>query len=252
MTFVSLPNLVMSNSYLFHFDRDFAEVAVPENLNDPFGVEVPVIAKIAAVQFQDFISKECKNWDYDFSQQRGKMFGVLVVQNNDGTIGFLGTMSGVFPGGKTCEKFVPSVFDTSTDNFFINKRMTELTEIGNTIKSLTNQQQINELTEVRKQKSHRLQQWLFKNYTFTTSTGDAKNIQQIFAESTHGNPPAASGECAAPKLLQYAYSYNFKPIAIAEFWWGLTSKNKEKTHLGFYPACHDKCKPILEFMLKNQ
>ena len=51
---------------------------------------------------------------------------------------------------------------------------------------------------------------------------------EIFKHSTHRNPPSASGECAAPKLLQYAIKHQLKPIALTEFWWGSSAENNEK------------------------
>ena len=74
---------------------------------------------------------------------------------------------------------------------------------------------------------------------------------QIFKSSSHGNPPSAAGECAAPKLLHYAFKHQLKPIALAEFWWGNTLKNIEREHKDFYPACKNKCRPILEYMLDD-
>ena len=74
---------------------------------------------------------------------------------------------------------------------------------------------------------------------------------QIFEHSSQGNPPAATGECSAPKLLQYAFENKLTPIALAEFWWGNTTKSLERKHKGFYPACKNKCRPILEFMLDD-
>lgn len=241
----------MQNQLIFNFTTDISGITIPKELNNPFGLVIPEIARIAANQFQKFIASEAPNWNYDFATQRGKMFGVLVVQKLDKSVGYLGTMSGTFPGNKTCDRFVPSVFDEATDGYFINKGMTELTEMGKAIKSSTNQTEISELTEARKQKSFGLQQRLFENYVFTTAEGNKKNVLQIFADSAHGNPPAAAGECAAPKLLQYAFSNQLTPIAIAEFWWGNPSKNEEREPLGFYPACKNKCRPILEFMLED-
>lgn len=241
----------MSQPLVFNFTFDVSIFSIPSELNDPFGFEIPEIAQIASSEFQAFIKSEEPNWEYDFTSQRGKMFGVLVVEKTDKSLGYLVTMSGVFPGGKTCPQFVPSVFDPSTDDYFINKGMTELTEIGELIKNSTKQAEIDELTESRKQKSHDLQQWLFEKYVFTNSKGIEKNVLDIFADSLHGNPPAAAGECAAPKLLNYAFSNGLKPIAIAEFWWGNPSKNKEREPLGFYPACTDKCKPILGYMFSE-
>ena len=241
----------MTNSLVFNFKSCITEVPIPKKLNNPFGLEIPEIGRIAAAEFQEFIDEESAKWDYDFKTHRGKMFGVLVVQKSDGSLGYLGTMSGVFPGGKTCERFVPSVFDESKTDFYFTKGMTELTEIGKTIKNSNNPKEINELTEFRKQKSHDLQKWLFEQYIFTTSTGKSKNVTHIFADWANSKPPAAAGECAAPKLIQYAFSNNLKPMALAEFWWGNESKSKERKHLGFYPACQDKCRAVLGFMLEG-
>ncbi|WP_246454749.1 hypothetical protein [Hyunsoonleella aquatilis] len=64
-------------------------------------------------------------------------------------------------------------------------------------------------------------------------------------------PPAGSGECAAPKLFQYAYENNLKPIAMAEFWWGASPKSEVRKHKQFYPSCHSKCEPILGHMMRG-
>lgn len=239
----------MDTQHIFNFITDISKINIPAKLNNPFGLSIPEIAKIAAKEFQDFISSESQVWKHDFLIQKGKMFGILVVQKEDNTYGYLGTVSGKLQGNTICDKFVPSVFDDSTDDFFINKGMKELTEIGSQIKEASNPSEISSLTEKRKQKSFALQQQLFENYQFLNSLGIEKNVLQIFESSSHAKPPAAAGECAAPKLLQYAFEYRLKPIALAEFWWGNPIKNKEREHKVFYPACKNKCRPILEYML---
>lgn len=241
----------MDTQYIFYFKTDISKINIPAKLNNPFGVCVSEIARIAATEFQNFIASESQVWKHDFLIQKGKMFGVLVVQKEDHTFGYLGTVSGKLQGNTICDKFVPSVFDDSTDNFFINRGMKELTEIGSQIKMTTNPSEISFLTEKRKQKSFALQQQLFENYQFLNSSGIEKNVLQIFESSSHGNPPAAAGECAAPKLLQYAFENHLKPIALAEFWWGNPLKNNEREHKVFYPSCKNKCRPILEFMLDD-
>ena len=64
-------------------------------------------------------------------------------------------------------------------------------------------------------------------------------------------PPAGAGECAAPKLLQYAFANDLKPITLAEFWWGISPKSAIRKHKNYYPACQSRCKPILTHMLKG-
>ena len=106
---------------------------------------------------------------------------------------------------------------------------------------------IEELKELRKQKSGELQQQLFQQYAFLNQNKKLKSIGAIF----DNNPPAGAGECAAPKLLQYAFENDLTPIAMAEFWWGLSPKSEVRKHQQFYPACRSKCEPILEHMLEG-
>ncbi|VXB99878.1 RNA pseudouridine synthase [Flavobacterium sp. 9AF] len=106
---------------------------------------------------------------------------------------------------------------------------------------------ITELKELRKQKSGELQQQLFDQYAFLNQNKKLKSIGAIF----DNNPPAGSGECAAPKLLQYAFENDLTPIAMAEFWWGQSPKSEVRKHQQFYPACRSKCEPILEHMLEG-
>lgn len=179
------------------------------------------------------------------------MFGVLVVQKEDNTLEYLGTISGKLHENAKFNQFVPSVFDDSVGNYFINKGMTELTEIGRQIKTSTSSSEIITLKEDRKQKSIALQQRLFENYHFLNLSGKSKNLLEIFESTSHAYPPSAAGECAAPKLLQYAIQNELKPIALAEFWWGSSIQNKEMIHADFYPACKDRCRPILEYMLED-
>lgn len=241
----------MDKQLIFNFKTDISKVNIPEKLNNPFGLLIPEIVSIAAKEFQEFITSESQKWEYDFRIQKGKMFGILVVQKEDNSYVYLGTISGKLPGNITCDKFIPSVFDDSIDDSFINKGMKELTEIGNKIKKTNIQSEIIELTENRKLKSFALQQRLFENYHFLNHLGMKKNVLQIFKSSLHGNPPSAAGDCTAPKLLHHAFKHQLRPIALAEFWWGIPTKNKEREHKVFYPACKNKCRPILEYMLDD-
>lgn len=239
----------MNNQLIFNFKTDISGVNIPTKLNNPFGVYTPEISRIAAKEFQQFIALASQKWKYDFRTQRGKMFGVLVIQKKKNSYNYLGTVSGQLSRGETCHKFVPSIFDDSVGDFFINKGMTELTAIGSQIRNASHLSEIISLKEKRRSKSIALQQRLFENYHFLNLSGEEKNLLEIFKYSSNRMPPSAAGECAAPKLLQYAIKHQLKPIALAEFWWG--NPNKEKEHNVFYPACENKCRPILEYMLED-
>lgn len=109
--------------------------------------------------------------------------------------------------------------------------------------------EINSLKEERKIKSNSLQNQLFNQYQFLNKFKQEKGLLEIFSNTVFQQPPAAAGECAAPKLLQYAFQNDLEPICMAEFWWGDSPKSEVRKHGQFYPACTGKCEPILGHML---
>ncbi|MCR5453857.1 MAG: RluA family pseudouridine synthase [Bacteroidales bacterium] len=110
---------------------------------------------------------------------------------------------------------------------------------------------INTLKQKRKQDSENLQNWLFSHFVFSNYNGETKSLLDIFRDFNGKIPPSGSGECCAPKLLQYAYNQHLKPISMAEYWWGDSPAQEIRHHLHHYPACNGKCKPILDFMLQG-
>lgn len=110
---------------------------------------------------------------------------------------------------------------------------------------------ITALKEERKTRSGNLQKQLFEQYNFCNAKGQRKNVVDIFHEFDTITPPAGSGECAAPKLLQYAYENQLTPLALAEFWWGCSPASEIRRHKNYYPACRKKCEPILGYMLQG-
>ena len=114
------------------------------------------------------------------------------------------------------------------------------------------------LKQQRKQMSEALQRRIFGLFEMLNGRGERKTLPEIFSEydQTHGGsgdalPPAGAGECAAPRLLQFAYSKGLKPVCMGEFWWGASPVGEEREKGKFYPACHHKCMPILSFMLQG-
>jgi tRNA pseudouridine32 synthase / 23S rRNA pseudouridine746 synthase len=111
--------------------------------------------------------------------------------------------------------------------------------------------EIRTLKEIRRNRSVTLQKKLFEQYTFLNQYKESKNISQIFDLKEDLTPAAGAGECAAPKLLQYAFTHDLQPITMAEFWWGRSPSSEVRKHGQFYPACNRKCKPILGYMLQG-
>ena len=125
------------------------------------------------------------------------------------------------------------------------------------------------LKQLRKTLSDTLQQWLFSQFRMQNHEGKMKDLLEIFRDAALRDypqatlatsriaalkmvPPAGSGECCEPKLLQYAYLHGYKPLQMAMFWWGESPKEEIRHHLQFYPACNGKCKPILHWMLPDR
>lgn len=125
----------------------------------------------------------------------------------------------------------------------------QISEIKTELESFSSQ--IEALKAERRNRSAALQQKLFQQFNFLNAKRETKNLCAIFEETVQKTPPAGAGECAAPKLLQYAYLSGLSPIAMAEFWWGESPKTEIRHHGYYYPSCRGKCEPILRHMLQG-
>jgi len=319
---------------------------IPTQLVSVFNTEIHELAKLASEKLQNYIT-ECAKIDSNFklnhgndTKKIGKMFGVLVVENQAGDIGYLQGFSGKLGNSNHHQHFVPPIFDLLDENNFFNQGMSEITVLTNEInqfknsngflrlrdeyesvkvkinlelkslkekkaklkkerntarqiahkgllageledmltglakqsietksvfKALENElnlrvekakskhdiyvNRLAELKEYRKMKSSNLQQQLFDEYKFYNQKGEGRLLRSIFNDPKGFKMPAGAGECSAPKLFQYAFLNKYKPIALAEFWWGKSPKSENKVHQQFYPPCTDKCVPILGYML---
>ena len=330
------PALVQS------FKADVTGISIPATFTFPFHYEPHALARMAAAQLQNFITAQ--NWfAADNAQQDvGKMFGVLVVQDTAGNLGFLAAFSGKLVNSNLHSGFVPPVYDMLDEQGYFITESKKLEATNATISHLENsttyhdtlfkvkrlgqeksekleaqrlkvrheraarkqlrvtqesilsneeyanlqdqhnqrrindrfllreyevyldgkiapfqkiindvEQQIASLKEARRVKSSSVQDWLFERYNFLNARGHVKNVVAIFKEFSSIVPPAGAGDCAAPKLLQYAFQHQLKPIAMAEFWWGKPAPSNIRKQSNFYPACRNKCEPILGHMLQG-
>ena len=247
-----------------------ADINPPLCFNNPFAYVPHPLCLLAAAAVREEVERH-EEWDEEL--RRGKMFGVLIVRRREdeekagekGEFRFLAAFSGQLNGKSEADGFVPPVFDVNRSETFMN----EMREI---------EKMVDDRNE-RRRRSEALQDWLFCQYTLLNALGKRKTIMDIFTDyyrrktlrqenysrnaSTH-HIPSGTGECCAPKLLQYAYLNNLQPLCMAEFWIQslstaginqgpqLLSPLHEVRHDGqFYPACHKKCRPLLEFMLQG-
>lgn len=318
---------------LHRFTTSISDIPLPERFTYPFCYTPHPLCVMAAEEVQHYLSKQ-SDWQEELSQ--GKMFGVLIVQTEDGSIGYLTAFSGILAGKNIHPYFVPPVYDLlQPQGFFkieeenisaINRRICQLEEDKKYIDLRSNltqttqsaqdalsiaktqlkeakekrellrktgqldakeeadliresqfqkaeykrlerswkdkiaslqveagnwEKQIQELKAERKVRSAALQQQLFEQFRMLNYRGEVITLCDIFEQTVHKTPPAGAGECAAPKLLQQAYLHHWKPIAMAEFWWGNSPKNEVRHHGYYYPACKGKCEPILRHMLQG-
>lgn len=111
--------------------------------------------------------------------------------------------------------------------------------------------QLKEMKERRRRDSEALQTRLFSNFSLLNAKGERRNLNEIFSETSTKIPPSGAGECCAPKLLQEAYRQGWKPVSIAEFWYGNPKRGEVRIHGRHYPACRGKCLPVLSWMLQG-
>ncbi|MGB1217245.1 MAG: pseudouridine synthase, partial [Saprospiraceae bacterium] len=334
------------NFHLFH--QEISAIDLPEKFTFPFYYEPHPLCEIAVEELQEFLKTQTE-WKHNFGLNPnqdglviGKMFGVLVVKNQAGELGYLAAFSGKMAGGNHHRGFVPPVFDMLRQNSFFLEEEKEISAVNEALESkeknpeylkceeefelesvlveneLKKERQkvkdgkksrkvrrekaktelnesdfltfnetlrqeslkqnyffkdiskhwkdrlekkqnelnafVHELEELRlsrKTKSAALQQKLFAQYKFLNIEKKSKDLNDIFKETIYQKPIAGAGECAAPKLLQYAFLHDLKPVCMAEFWWGESPKSEIRKSGYFYPACRGKCEPILGHMLEG-
>ncbi len=319
--------------FLHRFKKDIAGVELPVRFNNPFYYSPHPLCLLAADEVRSVIMSDkalCAE------AQKGKMFGVLVVEDAQGSVGYLMAFSGLLFGRNRYGGFVPPVYDMQSPSGYFKKEEAAISAINSTMKSIENSEEFRLAAEVlhavqsqaekevaekaalfkadkeerrkkretgmlsaadeallvrqsqfekaelkrvrrhwdaeiaekeiavkafnerlamlsaeRRARSLALQKWLFEQFRVLNGKGESKSLLAIFDEKLSALPPAGSGECAAPKLLQYAYLHGCKPLAMAEFWVGDSPAGEVRRDGCFYGSCKSKCEPILSYMLQG-
>lgn len=104
------------------------------------------------------------------------------------------------------------------------------------------------LERLRRMVSRHLMRRIHDTYFIANARGEGRPLRALFAGV---EPPGGAGDCAAPKLLAFAFAHGMKPLALAEFWWGAPPPGGGRVSGAFYPACRDKCGPLLPWMLEG-
>lgn len=318
---------------LHRFKQDISDVELPVRFNNPFYYSPHRLCMIAADEVRaNMLGSEAVAAE----AAKGKMFGVLVVRDKEGGLGYLAAFSGLFMGSNNVDGFVPPVFDLQNPDGYFKREEAEISAINGKIKELeasvdyvsakgaleavkraadealdsmraesaankakraqlraggiltaddeaalikASQFEKAELKRAqrawqakvlekecllkiftdkkacyvaeRRRRSAALQQWLFRQFVMLDGRGEERTLLDIFKEHRGCIPPAGAGECAGPKLMQYAYANSLRPLALAEFWVGESPVGEVRRDGCFYGACKSKCEPILTYMLRG-
>src|SRR5690606_31834991 len=134
---------MQQDTLLTYFAEDLTKtISLPEKFTFPFFYEPHPLAQIAALELQNYLEKQTDlehNFGLNPNQNGliiGKMFGVLVVQDKQGKLGYLSAFSGKLAGKNIHQKFVPPVFDMLTENSFFLKEEEILNSINRQIEKI--------------------------------------------------------------------------------------------------------------------
>ena len=180
-------------------------------------------------------------------EARGKMFGVLVCRTPGGETQTIKAFSGQYNGQWQLDGWAPPLFDVQTFhnlNDPIEKQIKALGRNAETIKDPLAKQAI---LQKRKLLSRKLMKDIHALYELNNFNGQKCTLPDLFPQNR--GIPTGTGDCCAPKLLNYAALHNLRPLGLAEFYWGRTNKSASRHQGQFYLACEDKCGPILGFLL---
>lgn len=211
-----------------------------------------LMAKLACEGHLGFLAKLKSKQEYStaglFGEARGKMFGVLEGTDPSGHSVILYAFSGQINGQWVVPGWAPPLFDLQ-----VWKNVNDTTE--KTIKNLTGRLNNHcesaairrDLKQSRKRLSRQLMKKLHNLYEVKNFHGESTSLNCFYSEKR--GIPTGAGDCCAPKLLNLALTNSITPRSMAEFYWGKTNRSRQKKHGCFYPACRDKCYPLLGFML---
>ena len=323
----------MSDTKIHSFHCDVSGIELPKQFTYPMHYVPHKLCKIAACEVMDYAMNQ-EQWRDELLA--GKMLGVLVVEDSDGTLGYLAAYSGNLAHTGEHDYFVPHIYNLLAPQGLFRTGEAEITKINHRIETLENspqrkelealikstiaqheqeelemqrtmgtakaerdrmrnelgitseqeavlikesqfqkaemrrlkkrhrfeleqlqqqlydlQSEINILKTKRKAMSEKLQRQLFELFVVHNARGESLDVATIFERRLHRLPPGGTGDCCAPKLLQYAFLHNLTPVCMAEFWVGQSPQGEVRHHGHFYPACRSKCLPLMEFMLQG-
>ncbi len=118
---------------LHRFSTSIAEIPLPEKFTYPFCYTPHPLCVLAAEEVKSFLSRQTE-WTEEL--QAGKMFGVLLIRDEDGEIGYLAAYSGILAGRNDHPFFVPPVYDLLNPDGFFKKEEEQISRINLSIREM--------------------------------------------------------------------------------------------------------------------
>ena len=238
-------------SDLTYFDPPPPPADLPARMPSPFEPVPHPLARRAAEELQERLRGGLPGVSLEGLDVpgRGKMFGVLVVEDGAGRVGYLRGFSGMLDGRWSIEGFAPPLFDAAAKDAIWPAGEAELRAYAALHRELVDRGADEERAALERERAARSNQLLVQildTYVIVDARGERASLRGLHAP---GAVPGGAGDCAAPKLLGQAYRLGLRPLAFAEFWWGAPPLTAER-HAGiYYPACERKCSVVLPYML---
>jgi hypothetical protein len=186
--------------------------------------------------------------DWLFGPARGKMFGILECVGPDGATTILRAFSGQYNGCWLADGWVPPLF--AIDEFLALSQMVEpqIKALGLDIEVCKDHsEKWLALRKARRLLSQQLMEDFRALYQLTNFRGETANLSDVFLGET--GIPTGTGDCCAPKLLNFAARHQLRPVGLTEFFWGRENHSGTRQHGTCTASCMEKCQPILGFML---
>lgn len=191
---------------------------------------------------------------------QGIMLGALICRDQDGKRVVLRTVSGIGKELVFCDDdgsiFVRPIVSAEKINAALAKndaRIHELTKIINELKRARNAAGSKHSVQSAAEKQYSEERTALTNesllavyglYSFSCADGDKRSLLEICADKL---PPTGTGDCCAPKLLDFAFSHSLVPLSMAEVFYG--SDTKMRISCRKYPPCDERCALLLPAML---
>ncbi len=116
-----------------------SDIEKPELFNNLFYYEPHPLSILAAEKLQQYLSLR-NDWKEEID--KGKMFGVLVVEDKNKQTGCLWAYSGQIGGREDWDDFVPAVFDYLTPDGYFKTNEAEISAMNREISDLENDEQL--------------------------------------------------------------------------------------------------------------